>query len=361
MSGTLLEAMNPNGNIQAHVESDGDVVYFYLFHIWQQDEADRVRACWVRNLQTAPSELDAESLRTGNPPLMPAAACAHPDGLTVPAAEDLRVVWFEEGNGAALLERDQLLAIIPPWSGCEGFHGYARDCTAESPLAWPMPETDTLIRRIDRAEQYWRLWDRDEFWSDYRDCMLQAMETHFQRRHEKYYAIDGGNWPPKALLRFDLPDRNVLVTMGAALRPQPNVEMYVEAPSLFRRIELAVAVDPACTDDELHKLGSYLSGQSGYPWSHYTWLGHGHTMPCSATPESLGGAAFPNVLLCTSLHGIPPLDLPDFQDDPINVLWMLPITPEECRFAEQQGSGPLIDRLSPVVDNMTFRKRDAVV
>lgn len=361
MSETLLETMNPNGNIQAFVEAEAGTIYFYLFHIWQKDEADRIRTCWVGNLEPAPAELDVESMREGGPPKMPAASCAHPDGRAAPEPADLRVVWFEEGNGAALFERDQLLAVIPPWSGYEGFHGYARDCTEESPLAWPLPDTDTFHARIRRAEEFWGLWDREDYWTTYRDQYMEAIESHFGCRHNKYYAIDGGHWPPKAMLRFDLPDRIVLVTVGVSLRPQPNVEMYVDAPSLFRRVELAAALDPACDEDELQKLAEYLSGQSGYPWSHYSWLGHGHTMPCSATPISLGGEAFPFVLLCTSLHGVPPLDLPDYRGDPVNVLWMLPITRKERDFAEQQGSGPLVDRLSAAARDMTIRTRQAVV
>jgi hypothetical protein len=56
-------------------------------------------------------------MRDGSPPLLPRRYCKHPEGAALPAAEDLEIVWFEEGNGAALLERGEPLTVIPPWAG----------------------------------------------------------------------------------------------------------------------------------------------------------------------------------------------------------------------------------------------------
>src|SRR5215470_7220780 len=125
MTETLLEEVNPNGNVQAVVESDEDVCYFYLFAA--PDTQFETKSVWVGNSSQAPEDLEIEHLRSGSPSRNPARHCRHTEGRAAPAAEDLRVVWLPEGNGAALYERDEILAVIPPWSGTNGFCGYARD------------------------------------------------------------------------------------------------------------------------------------------------------------------------------------------------------------------------------------------
>ena len=110
MAETLLEEVNPNGNIQAVVESDDDVCYFYLFGA--ADTQFRLKSVWVGNHSPAPVAPEFERLRSGSPSRNPARHCRHTAGRTALAAEDLRVVWMPEGNGAALYERDEILAII---------------------------------------------------------------------------------------------------------------------------------------------------------------------------------------------------------------------------------------------------------
>ena len=61
-----------------------------------------------------------------------------------------------EGNAAALYEGGVLLAIIPPWSGTNGFHGYARDSIGEGPVAWEIGTHNALIGRLHEAEEIGR-------------------------------------------------------------------------------------------------------------------------------------------------------------------------------------------------------------
>src|SRR5262245_29618764 len=150
----LLEEVSPLSNVQAIVEQDGRTIYFYL---WGGPEsAFGVRSCWVRNLEAAPASLDVHSMREqGTPPLLPRQNCTHPDGAPMLSAGDLRVVWFEEGDAAALLSRTEVLAVIPSWSGEKGFAGYARDCVGESPVCWELTRDNVLHERIRRAEEFW--------------------------------------------------------------------------------------------------------------------------------------------------------------------------------------------------------------
>jgi hypothetical protein len=268
----LIQDLSPNGNIEACVEQDPRVVYFYLQGAAETEFG--VRSCWVRNLQPAPATLDVDGMRTGAAPMLPAGYCAHPAGAAGFSGEDLRVVWFEEGDAAALLSGREVLAIIPSWSGSGGFHGYARDCTGESPLCWPLgtPEDNVLFQRISRAEEFWASWDSPSSpWPPLRDSFCAALAQQIGP-YEKYYAIDGDRWPPKAMLRIPVPSAVALVTLGVSIRPQPKVEMYTREPGLYRRIELGLCLSAEFPDTVIDAASRYVSAQTNLPWNRYTWF-----------------------------------------------------------------------------------------
>jgi hypothetical protein len=56
MAELLLEEVNPNGNIQAVVESDDDACYVYLFAA--PDTRPEMKSVWVRNHTRAPEALE---------------------------------------------------------------------------------------------------------------------------------------------------------------------------------------------------------------------------------------------------------------------------------------------------------------
>jgi hypothetical protein len=338
MADVLFEDSGPNGNIQAVVEADEDVCFFYLFGAEGSDFG--MKSVWVRNHLEAPDTLDVARMRSGAPPSNPKEHCRHPKGLPPLSADQLRVVWLPEGNGAALYENDELLAIIPPWSGMNGFHGYARDNIGEGPLAWEIGTDNVLINRFREAESYWRKWEHDNPWPSIRDAQLSSVEKTLGR-HANYYAIDGGEWPPKAIVRIHRPDSVVLVTIGVSVRPQPQVEMATDQPELLRRIELGVVLPPSWSDDATKHFAAYLSGQSNLPWEIYTWMGPGHTIPC----DSWKNRRFKFALL---QHEHPVVPTPKFEPqfgDPVNILWFVPISAAERKMAIDEGSKKLTKAL----------------
>lgn len=334
----LLEELNPNGNLQAVVEAAGGVLYFYL---WSDPELDiPTKSVWVRNLRPAPDELNVDGMQEGQPPLNPAQFCRHPLGLPAPSADDLSILWLPEGNGAALLESGQILAIIPPWNGIDGFDGYARDQIGEGPLAWELNKDNVLFSRFHQADAYWRAWEEEKLWSRIQNALLDQVEGAFGH-HEKYYAIDGGAWPPKALVRIPREEGTLLVTIGVSLRPQPNVELAHEDPQPYRRIELGVLLPSSWTDEQILAFGSNLSGNAGYPWSNFSWLGAGHTIPCPRWNAS----QFEMALLADTHPELGKLELGPVFDDPVNLLWYLPITASERQMAQEIGSFGLLQQL----------------
>ena len=341
---TMLFQSSPLGNVDAIVQHDSRTVYFYL-----NENPDSLsgkpkfgtRACWVQNLTTGPLVFDQAEMRQGLPLLLPRTHSRQRDGLPLPDADQLTVIWFEEGNGAALiLQNDQqqiekVLAVIPPWSGQESFHGYSTECAVENEVCWPMPVHEALTKRINRA---------DEFWSGFQNAsnpFVSLQKSQLQScRHrylgldsdsnvdrnvanESYFSIDGGKFPPRGLVQYDQDDSIVITTIGMSLLPQPMVELASEQPSLFRRVELAVRLPKRAADEScLTAARNNVSQLAGYPWRNFSWLGAGHSCDFSGVRESCPNA----VLVADSL--VRPKDLQplnDFRDDPVNLLWLLPV------------------------------------
>jgi len=334
----LLEEVSPHGNLQVVVENIGGVVYMYL---WGAPDTDfPTKSVWIRNIDPAPNSLDVVGMQEGTPPLNPVSACRHPQGMPAPRAEDLSVIWLPEGNGVGLFEDGELLAAIAPWSGLDGCNGYARDQIAEGPLAWELLPENELHPRFQQAKTYWDAWSEADFWVSVRDQLLEQVERTFGP-HSNYYAIDGGEWPPKALVSIPIEEGTLLITIGVSLRPQPNVELSHQDPQPYRRIELGVLLPSTWSKEEVIKFAGNLSGDASYPWQSYTWFGPGHTISCHGWRNT----DFDSALLVYDHPHLKRLSLKPVQGDPVQILWFLPISQEEQAQAVEQGSAALQQQL----------------
>lgn len=347
----LLEDYSPHGTVQAIVEQDGRCCYFYL---WGHPDTEfGIRRCWVRNLRRAPIEPSTEDAGGTKATMLAKACCRHPIGAEPLVAERLHVVWSEAGDAAALYEDDQLLAIIPPWSGVDGFHGYSRDCSDRSPVCWPLEDAAASLRTsFDRAAEYWQAWDAEPNpWPAYQSAAARAYSAAFGAP-SSYYAIDEDDWPPRALLRFDRPDETVFATVGCGLRVQPTTSdrpafAADERPSgaaRWRRIELGFAFRHPVDSALLKACGQFIGVLTDFPWSHFTSLEHGRILRCDPLAELTGGLAS-DVLLVADAPLAPNATLPAFRHDPVALLWMLPISESEREWAVAQGSDALVRRL----------------
>jgi len=342
----LLFQTSPFGHLDAIVESDGRAVYFYLAND-RNDSATPfpTRACWVRNLARGPIVINKREMEQGLPPLLPRTHARFSDPQPLPNPESLNVVWFEEGNGAALCEDKKVLAVIPPWSGMEGFHGYAADCVAESPVCWPMPAgaSDPLFRRINAAREFWKSFEPDSG-SDYFKLLQTELLNTFATRfgpHEAYFAIDGENFPPKGLARFRDQKNITLLTVALSLCPQPNVELFAERPSDLRRIELGIRLPGGTDDSELDTVQQSLSRIASYPWRNLAWIGHGDTInwlpgrTLGEYPADFALVVSDSVWQTRGSENdagpspAPEFNMPQFRDDPVSLLWLLPISASE--------------------------------
>lgn len=364
-SEVLLFEHSPYRNLDAIVQHDSRTVYFYLNEPPGEDPAAPrrfgTRACWVRNLVPGPLVVNPEAVPTGTPPLLPRTHTRSREAQPLPSPESLEIVWFEEGNGAALVQRQAdgsrlTLAVIPPWSGRDGFHGYAAGCGIEHDLCWPLPEHPALQRRIDRAREFWLSFaDADPFparqtevLASYRAALLDPDDPV----EEAYFSIDGGRFPPRGLVQFSNHEHHWLLTVGMSLCPQPTVELYTEHPSARRRIELGICLDRALPEPQLAALRQRLATLAAYPWNHQTWLGPGHSC---RLPELGPDGAFALLVPDAEIQADArrQIVLPEYRQDATSLLWLLPLEPEQARQLEAGEVRP--ETLLPALRSGWFR------
>ena len=131
---TLKAARSPYGGHEAFVEQDSRAAHLYLRSLFHEQAP--FRGCWVRNLQAAPDDYEIDEGPNPRPPLLPRSYCAYPEGQPPLDPDALSLLWFPTGDGVILLDREGMLATLPPGAealGLGGFPGYARDCVGPSP------------------------------------------------------------------------------------------------------------------------------------------------------------------------------------------------------------------------------------
>lgn len=354
----LLQEASPNGNVEAVVEDDGRATYLYWNPAPQTGLT--MRAVWLRNAGPAPADFDTEGMKDGRAPQLPAKLCKFPlGGQPSLRGEDLHVVWTEDGAGLFLLERGELLAAVPFWSDVQ-FGGFSRDAAGDSPLAATLgPERLAEAQaRLQRAEAFWAHWQKAEAWPQVRDPQYAALEAALGKPTGSF-SISSEPWPPRALAAFAKDGWTAAVTVGAGLRAQPGVDRDAGAlaPKL-RRIELGFCADLGLANEELRRMWGFVGTQVDYPWAVLRWLGNGHTLACDVAPG--GPDKFPAVVLLTSPADVPNLVLPPIDGEPVNLLWIVPITANERAWARTHGSAALAAKLAAAGVGWVFRDRPEV-
>ncbi|MBL6449376.1 suppressor of fused domain protein [Fulvivirga sp. 29W222] len=351
----LLEEESPLCPIKAIVEQDDRVAYFYL---WGADETSfGVKSCWIRNLTHAPDEPETKLINKGIPPMLPKQYCKFPDGQEKLKASDLSLVWLEEGDAAALFLKKEILAIIPSWSGLEGFTGYARDCKGNGYLAWEITKANELPERVEQAISCWFSWSSEL--NPFRLEQPRILEVYEELlgKNDKYYAIDGNQWPPKGLYLRNGASKTVFATVGLSLIPMPSVEIYVDDRLEYNRIELGIILDSQLQEDDLQSIAEWISGQSSLPWDNITFLGEGHTINF----QPLNSKKFNSVLLTNKLGALPKIELGQYRNSRVNFLWMVPISHMERKEVIDKGSDSLIAKLNKVGSAIYSLDRSEVV
>ncbi len=344
--GILLEAESPYGSRRVVVEFDGVTTAACL-----RDGETVVGAAWLANHQPAPVSVDLSRLTAGHAPLMPAAHTKHPAGRPPPDPRTLRALWFEEGDGVAVIEGGQLLAVIPGWSDMSrGMPGYSRDVIGQTPFGWSLDDAmEGLGPRADRATAFWRWRQREDSWSSFQRSLLGHLLARLGPG-ARYWDAGIGKQPPVGVSeRPPTPQRpyTVLSTVGMSCQRMPAVEQALEDPSACARIELAIATTLPSAD-----AARVFLWLAQYPWRAVTWFGTGHTVRWYHEPATFPlGSGQEGVLLLgdpAALLGpeVPNLSGFSIRGDPVRWLWIIPITERERLLAKERGATSLVTQLA---------------
>ncbi|SEW55926.1 suppressor of fused domain protein [Chitinophaga arvensicola] len=346
----LIDQPNNRGTMYAIVEQDERVAYFYLYPSELLTTKYSPRPCWLRNLQPAPPQRDVAAMKEGMAPMLEAPYCNHPEGKAPLEAERITIVWMEEGDGAAVLYDNEILGVIPGWSLYNEEHAvaYAADCidAADTDRLMPLGKrgVNAMYERVDQAIAFWKDWEDEasQAWSILQDQYIKAYEEMFGPLVQ-YYAIDGGQWPPMGLGKFEKDGVVYLLTLGVSIRPMPWVELlYNDRAPGFRRMELAMAVSKTdFTDKEIMAMAGLISGIADRPWKQVTWLGEGHTISAELP------APFESVIVSSALYNGAAVPIPTVYSDKVNLYWLSPITKLEREYAHSRPNAgyDLLERM----------------
>jgi Suppressor of fused protein (SUFU) len=345
---TLLESLSPYESRRLTVEYDGVTTAAYL-----HDGTATVSATWIANHQPAPAGTDQARLDAGLTPLMPAGRTRHPGGRAPLDPASLEALWFEEGDGAAVLEHGRPLAVIPGWSDVgRGIPGYSRDVVGQTPFGWSLDDAlEGLAPRIERARSFWRWRQSADGWGQFQQALLGHLLSRLGPGAH-YWEASAGRQPAVGITERPLTSRRpytVLSTVGMSCQRMPVVEQVLDDPAGYARIELALAVSDPVSAASAARVFLWLAT---YPWRAVTWFGPGHSVrwhhPSDAFP--LGGG-YEGVLLLdnpSALLGPEPPDLTGFAfgGDPVRWLWIIPITERDRQLAKERGSASLVNQLA---------------
>jgi hypothetical protein len=342
----LLDSVSPYGSRRLVVEYDGSSTSAYL-----HDKTGPIAATWIANHLTAPDSVDIAKLRAGRAPQMPAQHTRHPAGTPRLDPDTLRAVWLEEGDGVAILENGEPLAVLPGWSSLsQGMPGYSRDVIGQTPFAWSLDDAlEGLGPRLRRAEQFWRWRASKEAWASFQQAVLGHLLSRLGPGGG-YWDVSGGKQPLAGVSERPATAQRpytVLSTLGMSCQRMPVVEQTGEGSAGRARIELALAT--TMPSAQAARIFLWLAQ---FPWREVTWLGAGHSIPWyhDASTFPLGGGN-DAVLLLDDPARLPGPDAPRLDgflagDEPVRWLWIVPITERERRFAAERGSASLVTQLT---------------
>lgn len=336
----VLTDVNPYGSRTLVVECDETSSVAYLCG----PEGTVHGAVWLANHGPAPETPLPGRLDSGLPPIAPRANTRHPGGRAL--LGELRTLWFEEGDGVALYEDGELLAVIPGWADMSrGMPGYSRDAMGEWPFAWSLQEAlEGLAPRLDKARAYWDWRGGDGSWVTFQQFVMGHLDRTVGTAG-RFWDAGGGRMPTVGITERPPEgerEYTVLSSVGMSCQRMPTVEQYIERPEAHARVELAVAASGDAR--EAARLFLWLSQ---YPWHSITWLGHGHTARWYHRPETFPlGSAYSGVIMLTGLPGLPDLSGFTFGGDAVQWLWTVPITAEELRLTAESGYQAVLPRLS---------------
>ncbi|HEY4377347.1 MAG TPA: suppressor of fused domain protein [Acidimicrobiales bacterium] len=339
----LLDETSPYGTRRASLLQGDHDLYLFLADATSAD-AGTVSTVWVANTSAAPGALDRSGTAAGAPPRMGADGTLHPQGCPPPNGA-MRLVWFEEGDGVALVDADGVIAAIPGWGGVDGFYGYARHARGQTPLAWELsgPVQAALGEKVEASRAFWQARTAVGAW----DTLRAQGVAHLEQRLgpvDHSWSLNETQFPELVLTRHRVAAGSgtvfVTATTGLSAQRMAGVEQAVEDPSTCSRIELAFGRRVA---DEA--AAAVLADVARIPSSRCTFLGDGHTVGGRPGAYAVFGPDKTALLLTSTPPAGPDGGpAPDLRGrtvggDAVLPLWVIPVDDATAGIARANG-GP---------------------
>jgi len=321
----IISSDSPLANMTAQVIVENNCSYLYLSQTNTAGEgpaASIIASCWIKNHVNVPDTYSPDSdMKRGLQPKIPTMYCGFQEDLSPFKANQLEIVWGKEGVIAYLYDSGELICVIPYWAN-QDFNGYSKYSSTDRfptiPFPLGNPESNTLFKRAEEARDFWKQ-DFSLLWGSYQDAYLSELEGKYGK-HVKYYAIDGGNFPPKALVTFEKDDLKYAFTVGVGLFPQPNADMYFQDYQVYECIELGFCYQVNYAFDETAVL-SQISSIAAIPWECNVCLGHRHT-------TNLQVDTMHDFAVMISDMDVRVAESQFLKERNVNLLWLMPIGKE---------------------------------
>lgn len=338
MPDLLMRSTSPYGTRRAVLLRGSDDIYLYLEDLTgEYDETSS--AVWVANHRPVSGPPAADGAEDpGAPPRMAAGGTAHPEGC--PPLVDPEFVWFEEGDGVALVDGEGIVAVVPGWAGRDGFYGYSRYAVGHTPIAWELADDaeELLTSKVTESRDFWT-WRTGQSWGQISSTGLAHLDQAIGPR-DATWPLGTSTFPEVIASRHRVGTRDIWVTAttGMSAQRMAGVEEYIDDPDSAARIELAIArTQPDQVGMEL------LTALAQVPFGRCTWLGEGHTVGGAAGSFPAFGSDRAALLLTEHppAHGdVPPPDLRGLQrrGGPVTYLWVMLVDEETFGLARGRDS-----------------------
>jgi len=322
----LIQQKNWQECRTAILEYENDCIYLYSYP--HNDKSLMAKSLWIANTKKRIFSKTniKDDAKKGLQPYMPKKFCKNEGFIKdYKNNENWFLQWGLDQNSIAVYFKDKIIAILPEWSGLDGFYGYSLGCNETTPLAWPLIKNNEEINRFIKEKTFLDLWD-NSIWVEYQKIILSTYDLLYQDK-TKYFAADGGKWPPLGIHYSKSSKVEFLATVGMSQLPMPLLEMEKDFSEDSRYIELALLFNHV---DDYTPLAKYLSGQATFPWYHGTYFNHGHTIPCRELSEVGSNATF--MLLIENAPFLPKIPASFAGKTSRRLLFMIPIYESELNY-----------------------------
>ncbi|MGY8767401.1 MAG: hypothetical protein ACKVH8_03060 [Pirellulales bacterium] len=212
----------------AVLEYENDSIYLYNHpHNGNPD----LKSSWVANTKRRwlrKSDIKSD-MDKGLQPYMPKDYCNESGYIKdFKDSENWELQWGLDQNSIAVSYKGKIITIMPEWSGENGFYGYSAGVIGETPLAWPLKDDNLQINRFLKEKEFLESWS-ESIWISHQERLLKTFDALYSGE-SRYFAADGGKWPPLGIHYCNTGDIEFMSTIGMSQLPMPAYGMPYEEP-----------------------------------------------------------------------------------------------------------------------------------